>query len=83
MKTMSNRQKKTRAQFMEKHGLISKPLELIRTDLCGPSSRKSPCGKEYSILFIDDFSRMCWIGLLKHQDEFFDKFEAFKALVEN
>jgi len=26
---------------------------------------------------------MCWIGLLKHKDEEFEKFEAFKSLVEN
>ena len=26
---------------------------------------------------------MCWIGLLKHKDEAFEKFKAFKALVEN
>jgi len=34
-------------------------------------------------LFIDDFSRICWIGLLKHKEEVFKKFKAFKALVEN
>jgi len=26
---------------------------------------------------------MCWIGLLKHKDEAFEKFQAFNALVEN
>lgn len=26
---------------------------------------------------------MCWIGLLKHKDEAFEKFKAFKDLVEN
>jgi len=26
---------------------------------------------------------MCWIGLLKHKYEAFEKFKAFKALVEN
>ena len=26
---------------------------------------------------------MCWIGLLKHKDEAFEKFQAFKALVES
>ena len=43
----------------------------------------SPCGEQYYILFIDDFSRMCWISLLKHKDEAFEKFKIFKALVEN
>ena len=35
------------------------------------------------MLFIDDFSIMCWIGHLKHKDEAFEKFKAFKALIEN
>ena len=26
---------------------------------------------------------MCWIGLLKHKDEAIEKFQIFKALVEN
>jgi len=26
---------------------------------------------------------MCWIGLLKHKDEEFEKFKAFDALVKN
>eukprot|EP00253_Pinus_taeda_P025826 PITA_25826 len=75
--------KKTRSQFIEKEGSASKPLELVYTDLCGPSRKKSPRGEEFFILFIHDFSRMCWIGLLKHKYEAFEKFKAFKALVEN
>ena len=68
---------------MENEGSTNKPLELIHTDLCGPSRKKSPRGEEYFILFIDYFSRMCWIGLLKHKYEAFEKFQAFKYLVEN
>eukprot|EP00253_Pinus_taeda_P007263 PITA_07263 len=68
---------------MEKEGSTSKPLELVHTDLCGPSRKKSPRGEEYFILFIDDFSKMSWIGLLKHKDEAFEKFKAFKVLAEN
>eukprot|EP00253_Pinus_taeda_P032402 PITA_32402 len=68
---------------MEKEGSASKPLELIHIDLCGPIRKKSPCGEEYFILFIDDFFKICLIGPLKHKDEAFEKFQAFKALVEN
>jgi len=75
--------KKTRVQFNAKEGSASKPLELIHTDLCGHVRKKSPCGHQYYIMFIDDFSRMCWIGLLKQKDEAFEKFQIFKALVEN
>eukprot|EP00253_Pinus_taeda_P033727 PITA_33727 len=75
--------KKTRTNFPKKEGSASQPLELVHSDLCGPSRKKSPRGEEYFILFIDDFSRICWIGLLKHKDEALKKFKAFKALVEN
>ena len=75
--------KKTRVKFNAKEGSTCKPLELIHTNICGPMRKKSPCGEQYYILFIDDFSRMCWIGLLKHKVEAFEKFQIFKALVEN
>jgi len=58
------------------------PLELVHSDVCGPFRTRSPRGEEYFILFIDDFSRMVWIGLMKHKDEAFEKFKSFKALAE-
>eukprot|EP00253_Pinus_taeda_P033110 PITA_33110 len=75
--------KQTRTNFPEKEGLASRPLELVHTDICGPTRKRSPQGEEYFIFFIDDFSRMCWIGLMKYKDEAFEKFKSFKALVEN
>ena len=59
------------------------PLELVHTDVCGPFRKRTPRGEEYLILFIDDFSRFVWLGLMKHKDEAFEKFKSFKALVEN
>ena len=75
--------KQTRVQFNAKKGSASKPLDLIHTDICGTMRKRSPRGEQQYILFIDDFSGMCWIGLLKHKDEAFEKFQIFKALVEN
>eukprot|EP00253_Pinus_taeda_P032899 PITA_32899 len=69
--------------FLEKEGSASRPLELVHTDVCGPFRTRSPRGEEYFILFIDDFSRMVWLGVMKHKDEVFEKFQSFKALVEN
>ena len=45
--------------------------------------KKSLRGEEYYILFIDDYSRMCWIGFIKHKDQALEKFQSFKALAEN
>jgi hypothetical protein len=36
----------------------SKPLELVHTDLFGPTRTKNIQGEYYFILFIDDYTRM-------------------------
>ena len=53
--------KQSRTNFPEKEGSASRPLELVHTDVCGPSRKRSPRGEEYFILFIEDFSKMVWI----------------------
>jgi hypothetical protein len=59
----------------------SGPLQLVHSDLCGPLS--SPfSGCTYLLTFIDDFSRRTWVYFLKLKSEVFDKFLAYKALVE-
>lgn len=40
-------------------------LQLVHTDVCGPLKTESLSGNRYFILFIDDFSRYCWIYFLK------------------
>ena len=75
--------KQTRASFRTKEHSTSKPLELVHTDLCGPTRTKSLQGESYFMLFIDDFTRMCWVTFLKEKSEAFQKFKAFKILVEN
>ena len=36
----------------------------------------------YYVIFVDDFSRKCWIFFLQKKDQLFSKFCEFKALVE-
>jgi hypothetical protein len=50
--------------------------------LCGPLSSPSFSGCKYFLTFIDDFSRRTWVYFLKLKSEVFDKFLAYKALVE-
>jgi hypothetical protein len=58
------------------------PLQLVHSDLCGPLSSPSFFGCKYFLTFIDDFSRRTWVYFLKLKSEVFDKFLAYKALVE-
>jgi hypothetical protein len=75
--------KKTRVRFKTKEHSTSKPLEIVHTDLCGPSRTRIIQGEHYFMLIIDDYTRMTWVYFLKEKYEAFEKFKAFKTYVEN
>ena len=58
-------------------------LQLIHTVVCGPMKTDSLSGNRYFLLFIDDYTRMCWVYFIRLKNEVFDVFKQFKALVEN
>ena len=58
-------------------------LELIHTDLWGPSPTVSRNGYKYYISFVDDYTRYTWIYPLKLKSQAFEVFKLFKAQVEN
>jgi hypothetical protein len=58
-------------------------LDLIHSDVCGPMTSTSLSGNIYYVSFIDDSSWKTWIYFMKTKDEVFEKFQEFKALVEN
>ena len=58
-------------------------MEIVHTDLCGPSRTKNIQGKHYFILIIHDYTTMTWVYFLKEKSEAFEKFKAFKTYVEN
>ena len=57
-------------------------MEQVHTDVCGPFSTASTAKKRYYVIFIDDFSRRCWIYFMQKKDRTFLRFCEFKALVE-
>lgn len=59
------------------------PLEIVHSDLCGPMQTPSLAGSQYFLTFIDDFTRKTWVYFLKNKSEVFEKFQNFKAFVEN
>ena len=64
------------------HQRTSTFLELIHSDISGPSPHISMIQAKYALTFIDDFSIYCWVYLLKNKSEVFDLFKVFRALVE-
>ncbi|RVW24254.1 Retrovirus-related Pol polyprotein from transposon TNT 1-94 [Vitis vinifera] len=60
----------------------AKKLELVHTDLWGPSSVASLGGSRYYITFIDGSSRNVWVYFLKNKSDVFETFKKWKAIVE-
>ncbi|KAL4378842.1 hypothetical protein GQ457_02G039300 [Hibiscus cannabinus] len=59
-----------------------RPLEIVHTDIAGPFDIPSLGGNRYYLTFIDDYSRKCWIYVLKEKSEALAKFKEFKAMAE-
>ncbi|BFG35090.1 hypothetical protein CerSpe_213640 [Prunus speciosa] len=68
--------------FLGKWERVTKLLELIHIDVCGPLSTTSRGGFSYFITFTDDYSRLGYVYLIKYKSEVFKKFKEFKNEVE-
>ena len=56
--------KYTKATFHEKENRAAEILERVHSDVCGPFSIASIANIRYYMIFVDDFSRKCWIYLM-------------------
>ena len=57
-------------------------LDQVHSNVGGPFFTTSTTKHKYYAIFINDFSRKCWIFFMRKKDEVFSKFVEFKALVE-
>ena len=60
----------------------SKPLEVIHSDLWGPSPVISHTTNKYYVLFVDDFTRYTWLYPIKLKSNVFQAFIDFQHLIE-
>jgi hypothetical protein len=74
--------KYVKSTFHEKENRALVILERIHTNVCGPFSVASTTKHRYYVIFVDDFSRKCWIFFMQKKDQTFSKFCEFKTLVE-
>jgi len=58
-------------------------LQLIHTYVVGPHKTLSLNGSKYYIVFIDDYTRMCWNYFLRFKSEVAGVFFKFKNWIEN
>ena len=60
---------KMTAKLFSKRWKLSDLLEIVHSDICGPSRTKTHRGMEYFVTFTDDYSRYEYIYLLKYKSE--------------
>jgi hypothetical protein len=56
--------KQTRTKFKLKEYSTKTPLEIVQTDLCGPTIMKGLNGEHYLLLLVDDYTRMTVVCFL-------------------
>nr|KYP32713.1 Retrovirus-related Pol polyprotein from transposon TNT 1-94 [Cajanus cajan] len=61
---------------------VYSPLELIFTNIWGPSHITSYARYKYYVSFIDAYSRFTWIFPIKSKVETLSNFQTFKSMVE-
>ena len=69
--------------FSNKKFTTTKKLDIVHTDLSGPTKTRGFYGERYFMILVDEFTRMMWVAFLKKKSEAFEKFKIFKNRVEN
>ena len=74
--------KQSQSVFPQECNVCKIPLEVVHTDVWGPSKTASIHGCRYYVSFIDDHTRKVWVYFMKQKSEVFGHFKRFKAAVE-
>ena len=74
--------KHSKQPFHDSMFRASRKVGLIHSYLCGPMLLPSTNGNNYLMTFVDDFTRMCWVYLLKSKFEAFDTFKIFQLCIK-
>jgi hypothetical protein len=53
-------------------------LEIVHTDLSGPTKTRASYSESYFMILVDDFNGMIWVAFLRERYEAFEKFKVFK-----
>ena len=66
----------------DKHHVRKNVLDVVHSDVWGPTKTMPMGGCRYYVTFIDDYTRKVWVYFLKEKSEVFTHFQTFKAMVE-
>ena len=73
--------KQKRVAFPTKQFCTTQKLDLVHTDLSGPTRIRGFYGESYFMIFVNDFTKMMWVDFLKEKLEALVKFKIFKNRV--
>jgi hypothetical protein len=60
---------------------VSRPFELVHYDIWGPMNIASN-KFHYFVTFVDDFSHMTWLFLMKNRSKLFSIFQIFRNMIK-
>jgi len=66
--------KKTKVKFDTVTHYTEGILDYIHIDVWGPTKMASIGGNHYFVIFIDDYSRRCWVYTIKHKGKVLELF---------
>jgi len=75
-------EKSHRLSFPTSENKATVTLQLVHSDLIGPTRIPSYTGLYYVMIIVDDFSRFTWVYFLQHKSEALSKFIQFKQHAE-
>ena len=61
---------------------VSASFELVHSNVWDPCPVLSPTGFKYFVPFVNDFSHITWLYLMKSHSEFFFHFSAFCSEIQ-
>ena len=72
--------KSTRVPFPSSSSRANRSFDIVHSDIWGPVL-ESIDGYKFFVSFVDDFSRVTWIYLLKHKSEVMNVFQIFHMMI--
>ena len=72
--------KQSRGSFPHERNVCKKPLEVIHTDVWGPTDTASMHGCRYYVSFIDDHTQKVWVYFMQNKSKVFGHFKDFKTM---
>ena len=73
--------KSHRATFPLNNTQVDTPFSLVHTDVWGPAPLPTHKGMRWFVTFVDDYTRMTWLYLLKHKSDVCKVFQLFHKMV--